>query len=346
MRRFVVPAVGVATGLGVAAVAGRRARLRPDGFYASYSPDATPWEGGGVPVILPITYHRSEQVISLHPVSLEAARAALPTDGLHPVRLPDGRALMAVSAARYLEGTAPGVDPHDLRYGEVMVALMVTQAPSPPLVPIVRAMLPGGGPTTLGAFLLHVAVSNRAARDVARSLGFPAFVGDFAFEDGLDERRVSLSDGGREILRLRVASAGRVFVDRRPTTTYSVLGDRLLGMVSPCSGVAQQRLGRGAGTLALGDHPVAESIRALDPSLEALVTRSYLNLRIRFLPPRVVGGARPQVGYAGSDRARGTYTLGYPDGSVIDLHEHGDEVAPMPGPAPLSRRRRSPASAG
>ena len=272
MRRSIAPAIGVAAGFGIAAVAARRSRSQRDDFYEAPAAGAEAWEGGGTRVTLPITYHRSEQAISFHPVSLEAARAALPTDALHPVRLPDGRALLAVSAARYLEGTAPGEDARDLRYGEVMVAVLVTRAPSAPLVPIVRALLPGIGAPTFGAFLLYVAMTNRASRDTGRALGFPAFVGDLAFEDGIDERRLDLSDEGRQILQLRVASKGRITTDRRPMTMYSVLDDRLLETVCPCSGIAQQRLGPGSGRLELGDHPVADSLRELGLSPEALVS--------------------------------------------------------------------------
>lgn len=346
MRRSIAPAIGVAAGFGIAAVAARRSRSQRDDFYEAPAAGAEAWEDGGTRVTLPITYHRSEQVISFHPVSLEAARAALPTDALHPVRLPDGRALLAVSAARYLEGTAPGEDARDLRYGEVMVAVLVTRAPSAPLVPIVRALLPGIGAPTFGAFLLYVAMTNRASRDTGRALGFPAFVGDLAFEDGIDERRLDLSDEGRQILQLRVASKGRITTDRRPMTMYSVLDDRLLETVCPCSGIAQQRLGPGSGRLELGDHPVADSLRELGLSPEALVSRSYLNLRMRIPSPRTGGTARPYAGYAGSDREWGAYTITYPDGSRIDMHAAGRDAGSSRVSAPTSRRPRSTVSVG
>jgi hypothetical protein len=119
-------------------------------------------------------------------------------------------------------------------------------------------------------------------------------------------------------------------------TTYSVLADQLLQIVSACSGVAHQRLGRGAGGLELGEHPVAESIRALDPSADALVARSYLNLRLRIPRPSVVGTVRPYAGYAGTDREWGAYTIRYPDGSVIDLHAAGHGSGSTPPAASSS----------
>src|SRR5512147_1374522 len=94
VRRSIATAIGVAAAVGAAA-ATRRLTDRGDSFYT--------WDGerrplaqvGAARFSLPIAYHRSEQVVSVHAVALEAVRAILPTDALHPVRLPDGHALLA-----------------------------------------------------------------------------------------------------------------------------------------------------------------------------------------------------------------------------------------------------------
>jgi Acetoacetate decarboxylase (ADC) len=318
MRRSIATAIGVAAGVGAAAVT-RRITDGPDPFYA--------WDGerrplaqvGAARFSLPITYHRSEQVVSVHAIAFEATRALLPTDALHPVRLPDGHALLAVTAARYLEGTAEGMDPRELPYGETMIMVFVTRTPSRPFVPILRGMLPGAGQPPMGGFLLHLATTYRAGRDLGRALGYPAFTADFAFEDDVCERRVSVAEGGREILRQTVATRGRVTADRRPSVVYTVRGEELLETVSPCSGYLQQRMGSHSGSLQLGDHPVADMVRALEPSPTPVVTRSYLNLRLIVPAPRVVGAARPYTGYAGGEQDHGAYTIRYPDGSVIDV---------------------------
>jgi hypothetical protein len=336
MRRSIATAIGVAAGVGAAAAA-RRIMDRPDRFYAWHGEREPLAQVGPARFGLPITYHRSEQVVSVHAIAFEAARAILPTDALHPVRLPNGHALLAVTAARYLEGTAEGMDPRELPYGETMITVFVTATPSPPLVPIVRGLLPGTGRPPMGGFLLHLATTERAGRDLGRALGYPAFVADFAFEDDVHERRVRVTEGGHEILRQTVATRGRVTADRRPTVIYSVAtrgrvtadrrptviysvrGEELLETVSPCSGYLQQRMGSCSGSLELGDHAVADMLRALEPSPTPVVTRSYLNLRLMIPAPRVVGAARPYTGYAGGDQEHGAYTIRYPDGSVIDL---------------------------
>jgi hypothetical protein len=318
MRRSVATAIGVGAGVGAAA-ATRRITDRPDAFYTWVGERQALAQVGAARFTLPITYHRSEQVVSVHAIAFEAARAVLPTDALHPVRLPDGHALLGVTAARYLEGTAEGMDPHDLPYGETMIMVFVTTTPSPPLVPIVRGMLPGTGKPPMGGFLLHLGTTERAGRDLGRALGYPAFVADFAFEDDVHERRVRVSEGGREILRQTVVTRGRVTTDRRPTVLYTVRGEELLETVSPCSGYLQQRMGSGSGSLERGDHPVADVLRTLEPSPTPLVTRSYLNLRLIIPAPRVVGAARPYTGYAGGEQEHGKYAIRYPDGSAIDL---------------------------
>ncbi len=46
----------------------------------------------------------------------------------------------------------------------------------------------------------------------------------------------------------------------------------------------------------------------------------YLNLRLVVSAPRVIGEARPYVGYEGSDRDLGVSSIRYPVGAVIDLN--------------------------
>lgn len=319
MRGSVAPLIGVAAGLGALAVAARRSLDRPDSFYAWSGGSETVQTANGWSFGLPMTYHRTEQVVSIHAAALEPVRALLPTGELHPVRLPGNRTLVSLSAARYLEGESAGVASRDLPYGESLITALVTREPMPPLLPLGRGLLSGSGAVPFGAFLLHAMSTSVASRDTGRALGYPSFVADFAFRDGLAERRVSIAEGGREILRLRAATRGRLSTDRRPMVVYNVRGEKLMETVCPCSGIVQQAMGRGAGLLELGDHPVAAELQSLEISSVPLVTRSYLNLRIRIPPSRVIGQARPFSGYAGVD-SDGRYTIAYPDGSVIDLH--------------------------
>ena len=100
--------LGLVAGIGLVAVARRIARGTPGRFYAVGGARRPPPDGSPGPDDLELTYHRTEQVVSVHAVDYERALAVLPRSSLYPVRLPDGRALLGVSGARYLEGTAPG----------------------------------------------------------------------------------------------------------------------------------------------------------------------------------------------------------------------------------------------
>lgn len=347
MRASIRSILGPVAGLGALAVARRRVADAPDRFYGRHVARAIVSHPGGPTFTLPMTYHRTETIVSVHPVAFGPVRSLLPTGALHPVRLPDGRALLALAASRYLEGTAEATDPRDLPYGELMVTILVTPEPSPPVMPILRALLPWGTEASFGGFLVESAVTGRGSRDIGRALGYPTFVADFRFEDRLTERAVRVSEDGHDILRLRVAARGRVAADRRDMVVYNVRGEELLETICPCSGFAQQSVGRRAGFLELGDHPVAEELRALRPSSTPLTARSYLNLRLIIPPSRVIGTARPWSGYAGDDRERGEYAITYGDGSTIDLARGTtgsgapSEAAPG-GPTPRGRRARVP----
>ena len=221
MRRSILPALGVAAGLGAVVVGRRRTGDGRDAFYEWNGERAPLRDHGPVRFSLPLTGHRTEQVISVHAVAFEPVRALLPTDELHPVRLPDGRAILALSAARYLESTADGMDPYELPYGESMITVFVTPRPSRRLLPLIRGMLPGRGVPTYGGFMIHNAVSYWTSRDMSRALGYPAFTADFAFEDDLAERRRRVSDDGRDLFGCgwRRADGTRWIAGRSSCTT-------------------------------------------------------------------------------------------------------------------------------
>jgi hypothetical protein len=148
MRRSIVPAIGVAAGLGALAAIARRVLDRPDPFYAWSGASESVQTANGSSFGLPITYHRTEQVVSIHPAALEAVRALLPTDDLHPVRLPDGRTLVALSAARYRGESGMGA-----RAVREMIGARHA-GKSPPVLPLAQSMLPCRGAPSFSEFLL------------------------------------------------------------------------------------------------------------------------------------------------------------------------------------------------
>jgi hypothetical protein len=171
-----------------------------------------------------------------------------------------------------------------------------------------------------GMFPLFVPVTHRWSRDGGRAMGIPKFVADLDFEEQADARAVRVFEGGRFILRLQVPSRGRVRILRQPMLTYASLDGRLLEAETPVLAHGRMRLaGRGA-ELELGDHPVADRLRGLGISSEAVGTLNWVAGRLILPTATPVGAARPYEGYLGTDRWFGRYTVQYPGTAPIDQY--------------------------
>ena len=177
-------AVGV-TAAALAAVADSALQRSAARFYQRTGPRAEPKHHGSAWAGAPTVYHRCESSQTLHSARLDAVRELLPTGDLHPVRLPGGRAVVVVSAFRWDEVTSNGVTGRAvLPYGEVMVGAMVTRRPAPPVLPLAGLVVPG---LSYGAFVLHLPVTHRQARDGGRvAWGYPKFIADIEFDDSIE----------------------------------------------------------------------------------------------------------------------------------------------------------------
>ena len=271
-------------------------------------------------VELPLFCHRVDCFFSVHLASFEAVRELLPSHELVPVRWFDGHAAIEVAALRYLDVTAT-VDGRATTltpYAEVVVTVLASRHVLPPGVSMLASEH-----LRAGSFVLDSAVTSGEARDVAREgFGFPSFVADLAFVDSPTVQAVSVSDGERQVLDLRVRPGGRMVRVRQPWVLYSSLGGALLETHAPATGWRLGRTGSRAAALGLGDHPVAQRLRDLELHTDSLASASYLGLR-RILPAgHPVASARAWPGHPGEDREQGRY--------VVDHGGTGDpQAAPM-----------------
>lgn len=290
-----------------------------DGFFDYTGPARQGVDVGSARIDLPIRYYRDDCFMGVFTAAPEPVEALLPSDRLHPVTTTSGRALVAVVAWNYLETT---VGP----YGEVGVAVLCTLDRKLP--PLAGALLESASPA-FGAFVAHLPVTTRIARDSGRTVwGYPKFVADMEFERLPAYQRVRLSEGGRHILSLRVRQSGLTVRDNRPLTTFTARGDELI--VTRVPSRATYQLGSGAryGDLELGDHPVAEQLRGLDLSGSPLLTRNFL-LRSGILPEgTVIGSARPYDGYRGEDRESGVLLVRYDDALPLRVPDTGTTPRP------------------
>jgi hypothetical protein len=307
--------------LSAAAIAAQRASSRRSAlrFYDPPKERLAPADFGAFHGGSPVVWHRSESYQTLHSASLEAVRAALPTPDLHPVRLPGDRAVLLVAGFQHDVMTAHGVNGRAmLPYGEVMVAALVTRRPAPPLVPLAAPSHTGLG---AGAFVLHLPVTTRAARDAGRLVfGYPKFIADMEFEDAIETCRVRLDEGGRHILTQTIRPAGPTSLMSAPLTLYSVLDGKLIAEVTPMFGHRQRRPGRRGGYLELGDHQVADELRGFDLNPEPFLTTRVTGLRFAMAPGQPIGSARQYLGYIGEERDLGRYVIAYPNAAPVDQY--------------------------
>jgi len=272
-------------------------------FFHWTGPTAKAVDVGPALVDVPIMYYRDDCFLGFFSAAYEPTRALLPSSEMHPVTLPNGRAIVGVTAFNYLE-TSLGP------YGEIAVIIACTYGRRGlPMLPLLLE----GRYAGWGVFVLHLPVTNILARDAGRAIfGYAKFVADMDFERRPTHQRVRLSEGDSHILTLTVQQRGLTQKDNRPIITYSVLDGELLRTTVPSRAVYQMGLGSGLGTLALGDHEIADQLRALDISPTAFATRNYLT-RSGILPAgEPVGPSdRPYDGYPGEEREYGRLTVNY-----------------------------------
>lgn len=247
---------------------------------------------------LPVLYYRDDSFAGAFSADANKVRALMPSDRLHPVLTPNGRAALVVTAFDYL---ATSIGP----YGEVGVIVPVVHGRRPP--PLVPAFFEAQWPG-FGYLVLHLPVTTRLARDGGRAQwGYTKFISDMQFENTPEHLSCVLAEGGEHILTLRVEKRGVVVPDRRPVITYSVRERELVRTRIAQRALVRTALGGGRSSLELGSvHPVARALRSLDIDPRPFVTRQFLD-RNAILPAGEVveRSVRPLDGFAGTDREQG-----------------------------------------
>lgn len=287
----------------------RKARQRDaeQPFLEGDGPAGSSVDVGVAGIELPIRYWRTDCFMGLFPAGYGAVRELLPSSRLYPVRLPGGRALVAVVAYNYLE---TGVGP----YGEIGISPLCTlDRAAPPLVPLVQGYRHG-----FGGFVAHLPVTSRVAREAGRRVwGYPKFVADMDFDLRPEHQQVTLAEGDSEILRLDVRRSGHVALERTPLTTFTVRDGRLVRTTVATRAHVATALGSSGGALALGDHPVGRALAGLGLSATPVVTRTYLTHSAILPAGEDIGPSdRAYVGYEGADRESGRHTVRY-DGRAV-----------------------------
>lgn len=288
-------------------------------FFEWSGPAESGVDVGGFEIELPIRYYRSDVFIGIFSAELDAARELLPSSRLHPVRLTKNRAAAGIVAFNYLE---TGVGP----YGEIGIAVLCTlDREAPPFAPLLaEAAWPG-----FGAFIAHLPVTSRIARQAGRTVwGYPKFVADMDFDITPESQSVDLREGGKDILSFGVRRSGLAIRDRRALVTYTVRGMELIRTKVPTLANYQSGFGRRAGSLTLGDHSVAATLRDLGVGSTPQVAKSYLTHSAILPVGEVIGTAdRAYEGYWGAEREFGLHTVRYDRGTKTVVTQSTDAAA-------------------
>ncbi len=246
---------------------------------------------------LPVLYLRDDFFGLYFTADVRKVRGILPSERIHPVTMPNGRAIVVILAYNYIDTT---IGP----YGEVPVVIPVLydkkHLPFTGFVPALgQADYPG-----FAVLVMHLPVTKIEARDAGRGeWGYTKFIADMRFDITPEFLQCSMAEGEEHILDLRVMRRGFHVRDDKPLVTLSVKENRLIRTVIPQKGVMRVSLATRGSFVKFGTHAMARSIQALDLA-ERPFMASFYTERAAILPSGAVieEKVRPFEGYRGRDR--------------------------------------------
>lgn len=275
----------------------------------SFFNDATPKKAvthGEAFFDLPIYYFRDDAFALYYTADFEKVKAAMPSDNLHPLMLPGGKAVVAFCAFNYIDTS---IGP----YGEIAVALpAVFGKPVTATRGIFAALMESRYPG-FGVVVMHLPVTRIEARDAGRGeWGYTKFIADMHFSITPEYLQCRMHEGDEHILDIHVVKKGVYLRDKKPLTTFSVLNGNLVKTVIPQQATKRIALMPSGSYVKLGNHPMADSIRDLGVSTRPLMS-FYCPERPAILPAGTIieKGVRPLEGHLGKDR-KADHTVAYP----------------------------------
>jgi len=252
---------------------------------------------------LPILYKKDDFMGLYFTADTNKVKSILPTSKLHPVTLPNGRAILVIAAYNYIETS---IGP----YGEVVSAIPCTYGKNPlPFTGFLPALLESRYPG-FGVLVQNLPVTKTKARNAGRDIwGYTKFIADMHFEITPEHLECQMNDKDQHILSFRVLRKGIYTVDTLPIITYSVKNNKLIKTVIPQKGTKRICLKTEGCFLKMGNHPVSNSILDLDLSEKPFMSIYYPE-RWAILPEGNIIDEDVQAfdGYMGNER-EGSHTV-------------------------------------
>lgn len=273
-------------------------------FFSSIGP-FTARTHGAAEFDLPILYYRDDAFALIYTADFDTVKKLMPSERLHPVRLPGGRTAVGIIAYNYIDTS---IGP----YGEIGIAIpaVYTENAPPPILPLLlESRYPG-----FGALVLHLPVTTITARDAGRGeWGYTKFIADMNFSITPEFMSCRMTDQDCDILSMRVPRRGIPIRDRNPLVTYSVADNNLIKTVIPQTGAYRFSLSPAEAELRLGNHPVADDLKQLGLAPRPLMSRYYLE-RYAILPAGEIIETNVHAlnGFQGVNRD-GAHTVSYVD---------------------------------
>jgi hypothetical protein len=209
----------------------------------------------GVRIGLPVRYYEWSAIMAHFPAPAAAVRKLLPTDKLKPAQLVPGTAVLSMVAMEYRR--IADVEPYN-EFG-IMVPVLYEPTVNTPGLPL---LFPDRF-RRFGFYVHHLPVTTQAAYDFGVEIwGYAKIVAEISFEDAVHLRRCRLRAEGKDVVTLEVE---RLATKARPLNYYSYTvkdGQLLRTLVQAWGQVGIGRF-RGGASYTLGDHPMAEELRAL-----------------------------------------------------------------------------------
>lgn len=209
----------------------------------------------GLRVELPVRYYDWSAMMAHFPASARKLRELLPSERLKPALLWPGTGLVSFAAFEYRD--VASVPP----YNEFAICVPVQYEPTVN-IPALPLLVPQWFPS-FGLYVHHLPVTTPEAYEFGVEIwGYPKFLAEISFEETDQVRRCLLRAEGKDIITLEVDKL-TTGARSRNYYTYTVKDDQLLRTLVQMQGkVGMARFSRGA-IYTLGDHPIAEELRAL-----------------------------------------------------------------------------------